>query len=777
MEYRKTQDALDFVYSNRKSRNIFWIHCGSSVQFDEDYRKLAKLVNIPETNESGSSGDVKRVVKDWLESEESGDWILVLDNADNKLDFFPNTSGNSNAGLARYIPQATKGTVIITTRDYEVALQLAGTKAVLTKKAMQSSDAEALFRHHYPGWVPHDKPDCVQLLRELQHLPLAVVQVASYLEMNRHILTPAQYLKRYRSTKEDERILLSKSVYNSWRSKSASTGSETVLTTFAITFRQIQEQSPLADAILTVIACIDPQGIPYQLLADVEGGNDVILLGEALAKLHNLSLLQVTSTDNINKSYTVHSLVHLAIQHFLSPQDRDTALRKTAHHLMEVLPPNGEFKHWPAWRQYLPHTTVFLHNSQLLTTPEVASICYGTADYLITTGRYRDAQVLAERAVSIRTMVLGEGHSDTLDAIICLANIFRCQGKLKDAERLEAGLLKKWALRFGETHQDTLTSMNNLAITFSFQGRLKEAEELQSKVLEIDRKLRGEKHRDTLTSMNNLATIFFKQGRLREAELLLIKVLKTRTKVLGTNHPDTLSTKSNLALTFNLQGRFKEAEKLEVQLLEISTDQLGKEHPDTLASMNNLAITLRKQGRDKEAEELQVKALEVEKRVLGEEHPDTLTSMNNLATTLSQQDRWSEAEELRLKVLEISTNVLGRNDLNTLTYKNNLAHVLSNQGRWMEAKNLHEEVLEMRTVLLGIKNPDTLQSMNNLAFNLYALGNFDKAIQIMDEVVYLRSQLFGDEDPHTRNSLGTLARWKGKHTSHVDANVMMVSFT
>jgi tetratricopeptide (TPR) repeat protein len=584
-------------------------------------------------------------VKDWLESEESGDWILVLDNADNKLDFFPNTSGNSNAGLAKYIPQATKGAVI-TTRDYEVALQLAGTKAVLTKKAMQSSDAEALFRHHYPGWVPHDKSDCVQLLRELQHLPLAVVQVASYLEMNRHILTAAQYLKRYRGTKEDERILLSKSVYSSWRSRSASTGSETVLTTFAITFRQIQEHSPLADAIPTVIACIDPQGIPHQLLADVEGENDDILLGEALAKLHNLSLLQVTSTYNINKSDTVHSLVHLAIQHFLAPQDRDTALRKTAHHLMEVLPPNGEFKHWPAWRQYLPHTTVFLHNSQLLRTPEVASICYGTADYLITTGRYRDAQVLAERAVSIRTMVLGEGHSETIDAIICLANIFRCQGKLKDAERLEAGLLKKRALRFGETDQDTLTSMNNLAITFSFRGRLKEAEELQSEVLEIDRKLRGEKHRDTLTSMNNLATIFFKQGRLREAELLLVKVLETRTKVLGTNHPDTLSTMSNLALTFNLQGRFKKAEKLDIQVLEISTDRLGKEHPDTLASMNNLAITLRKQGRGKEAEELQVKGPEVEKRVLGEEHPDTLTSMNNLTTTLSQQDRWSEAEEL-----------------------------------------------------------------------------------------------------------------------------------
>jgi hypothetical protein len=66
---------------------LFWICCGSPAKFDEDCRKLAKLVPIPEFNDSDLNQDVKELVKNWLESEESGDWILVLDDVDNKLDF------------------------------------------------------------------------------------------------------------------------------------------------------------------------------------------------------------------------------------------------------------------------------------------------------------------------------------------------------------------------------------------------------------------------------------------------------------------------------------------------------------------------------------------------------------------------------------------------------------------------------------------------------------------------------------------------------------------
>jgi hypothetical protein len=118
---------------------------------------------------------------------------------------------------------------------------LAGQRGLLTKEAMTPTDASTLFRQHYPSGVPYNDADCTKLLHELQYLPLAVAQVASYLQMNRQTISPTQYLAKFQRTKADQQQLLSKSVYNPFRPslpESSAGTAETVLTTFEITFRQ-----------------------------------------------------------------------------------------------------------------------------------------------------------------------------------------------------------------------------------------------------------------------------------------------------------------------------------------------------------------------------------------------------------------------------------------------------------------------------------------------------------------------------------------------------------
>ena len=86
--HRKTQDVLEYIYTLKDSPvSVFWVHAGSRARFEQDYRKLAKLVELPGCDEPKE--DIRPVVKDWLESPKSGDWILVVDNADNKRRFLP----------------------------------------------------------------------------------------------------------------------------------------------------------------------------------------------------------------------------------------------------------------------------------------------------------------------------------------------------------------------------------------------------------------------------------------------------------------------------------------------------------------------------------------------------------------------------------------------------------------------------------------------------------------------------------------------------------------
>ena len=361
-QHRKTQDVLEYVCTLKDSPvSVFWVHAGSRPRFEQDYRKLAKLVGLPECDDPKQ--DIRPIVKDWFESPKSGDWILVLDNADNKDDFFPEKN-IATSGLAQFIPRAGQGIVIVTTRDFRLADQLADSNTI-RKNMMEEAQAVQLFTRHYPEATLHKHEPTVELLSKLQHLPLAIVQVAAYLRQNT-ACSLADYIELFNSTRDCQTRLLSQP-FNDLR-REAST--ETVLTTLSITLRQVQEQSPLSGSLLKLIACTDRQNIPHELLAasGLEGADDEITLREAISKLLNFSLL--TTVDD-GSAYETHSLVHMSIATVLKEeQAMDTVLERAAQALAKVLP-NGSFESWSLWGIYSPHTYLLLfpHTYLLLFPP------------------------------------------------------------------------------------------------------------------------------------------------------------------------------------------------------------------------------------------------------------------------------------------------------------------------------------------------------------------------------------------------------------------------
>lgn len=62
---------------------------------------------------------------------------------------------------------------------------------------MEPVDAVSLFKTHHPSASPlttdDDNNNVRRLFKELEYLPLAIIQVSAYLEMNRGILTVSQY--------------------------------------------------------------------------------------------------------------------------------------------------------------------------------------------------------------------------------------------------------------------------------------------------------------------------------------------------------------------------------------------------------------------------------------------------------------------------------------------------------------------------------------------------------------------------------------------------------
>ncbi|KAF8535378.1 hypothetical protein BDD12DRAFT_782551 [Trichophaea hybrida] len=769
----KTQDILNFVYEfkgprSRISRSVFWVHAGSAQRFEQDYRKLAELVKLPGWDDLKQ--DIRPIVKNWFECPKSGDWILVLDNADDKLVFFPELSpditssidqSSESDGLAQYIPRGSKGTVIVTTRDYEVADLLASTNT-LCKQVLGPKESMQLFEQHYPGVTDHEGHgrSISLLLKELQYLPLAIVQVAAFLRQNR-LLSPSDYLKRFNSTKDSQKRLLSKQFNDIRRYANA----ETILATFSITFRQIQEQSPLASSLLKMMACVDRQGIPHELLArsGLEGSDDEFFLREAINKLINFSLL--TASVRHERAYEMHSLVYVSIGAFLSPQEIRTVTEATANILAGILP-NAEIENWPVWKVYLPHASALTKNPESKSI-ETAVVLFRISSYFLVAGRYFEAEEAAQKSAEVRAELLGCEDNDTLASQSNLASTFWNQGRWKEAEQLDVQVMETRKRVLGLEHPSTLTSIANLASTYRNQGRWKEAEQLDVQVMETRKRVLGLEHPSTLTSIANLASTYRNQGRWKEAEQLEVQIMETSSRVLGLEHPSTLTNIANLASTFWNQGRWKEAEQLDVQAMETSSRVLGLEHPSTLTSIANLASTYRNQGRWKEAEQLEVQVMETSSRVLGLEHPSTLTSISNLASTYRNQGRWKEAEQLDVQVMETSSRVLGLEHPDTLTSIANLASTFWNQGRWKEAEQLDVQVMETSSRVLGLEHPSTLTSIANLASTYRNQGRWKEAEQLDVQVMETSSRVLGLEHPSTLTSIANLAstyrsqgRWK-----------------
>ncbi|KAI5816960.1 hypothetical protein BZA77DRAFT_46327 [Pyronema omphalodes] len=705
----KTQDVLSFIYEYQNKRPIFWIHAGSIAQFEADCQKLASLAKIPGHDDKEQKSGL--VVRRWLESPESGDWILVLDNADNMLAFYPTASNRTSpgdsdttsivhGGIANFIPRGSKGTIIITTRDREVARNLAN-QNVIFKPELSPEQAMELFYHHYPkeeNASEDNNTALPRLLTELQYLPLAIVQVAAYLDLNRSI-SPSKYLKMFEDKKESSKLkrLLSKPHDNIWRDNGSN--AETILTTFSISFRQIQEQSKLADSFLRFMACIDRKAMPLDLLFDIhlDGIEDSFLISEALDKLVNFSILQHVNVDfGSGKGYEIHALVHLAMRTYLESGGMDTALNTASTVLANTLP-FPKHANWAKWRVYIPHVMALLENVKDV-SEESADLCTMAGNYLEKAlGKYSESLKLHDRARRMYTGLMGEESDESLGAMTNVASMLRLLGRLKDAQKLQEKVFEVRRRKLGEEHPDTLHIMIHLATTYrEMGGRLKEVQELEEKVLEVRRRTLGEEHPDTLTSMHNLALTYAEMGgRLKEVQELEEKILKVRRRTLGEEHPYTLGSMNNLALTYQeIGGRSKEVQELQEKVLEVRRCTLGEEHPYTLRSMNNLALTYEEiGGRLKDVQELQEKVFEVWRRTLGEEHPDTLMSMKNLANTYNELGgRLKDVQELQEKVLEVERRTLGEEHPDTLMSMNNLAITYEELGMLAEAQELEEKI-------------------------------------------------------------------------------------
>ena len=608
--------------------------------------------------------------------------MLILDNVDDagfllRTDSRGQERQTNNEGtlpLVSYLPQCQHGSILVTTRSRDAALQLVEQRNIISINPMSEIDAIILLEKKLDQ---QDDPDnAAALAGALEYMPLAIVQAAAYISRRAPRCSVLQYVEELQKGDWKRASLLN---FEGGQLRRDGEAKNSIIITWQISFDHIRQTRPSAADLLSLMSFFDRQGIPESLLRrrqktadnqpfnketnidDYQNGandndsstdderstNSDDVLEDDISTLRDYSFISVTATE---ASLEMHSLVQLATRKWLEMYGYQERWKQQFIRNLDAEFPTGEYKNWARCQPLFPHV-----KSATAQKPEGqdsliewASLMYRAAWYSLEIGNWPDAETMSMQSMRVRKKKLGADHPDTLSSMANLAATYWNQGRWDAAEELEVQVMEMRKKKLGADHPDTLSSMANLVATYRNQGRWDGAEELEVQVMEMRKKKLGADHPDTLTSMANLATTYRNQGRWDAAEELDVQVMEMSKKKLGADHPDTLSSMANLAATYRNQGRWDAAEELEVQVMEMRKKKLGADHPNTLTSMANLAATYWNQGRWDTAEELEVQVMEMRKKKLGADHPDTLSSMANLAATYRNQGRWDTAEELEV---------------------------------------------------------------------------------------------------------------------------------
>ena len=557
----KTALALEYAYRVRAKRPncaVFWAPAITRESFEKVYLDIGILLQIPGIEEGDA--DVKRLVRTRLSDEEFGEWLLIVDNADDEDVLFRAAGdGTSTSRLVDCLPHSRRGSVLFTTRSRIAAVRQAESN-ILDLGVLTREEAKVLLQKQLvPIRQLTDDRAVDEFLELMAHLALAIVQAVAY--MNANSTDISKYVDLYKETEESTKDLLGRRFEDSSRYVETN---EPVARTWFISFEQIRKKDSLAAEYMSFMGCVARENIPRSLLPPGSSNlrqNDAIgtLAAYAFVTKRQQSGQSNRGEVGDEEALDVHRLVHLTIQDWLKLHGLWIPCVVRAAERLEKAIPFGGHENRKTWTAYLPHA---IHTASI---PALF-----------------DSQVQ--------------------DAL--LDKIGQCQHSLGDYktaistyERILSQRKRKW----GMEHRVTLCSMNIVASVLSVQGQYVEAEKMHRETLALREKVLGTEHPNTLLSMNSVAFVLGRQGQYAEAEKMLRETLALQEKILGKEHPDTLLSMSIVAVLLSEQSQHAEAEKICRETLALREKVLGREHPLTLVSVKDLARILRAWGKHVEA--------------------------------------------------------------------------------------------------------------------------------------------------------------------------------
>lgn len=858
----KTQMAIYFAKTNQdRFQHIFFIDASSA---ESIFNGLLKRMRSIDSSFEGSSLD--DILQALAEPNEvlTTRWLLIFDNVDDpNLDiseFIPLCDHGSvlitsrNAQLAALDPENHLPVDVMTPGEAVEAL-LSSAAIDLTRLAQtsvsSSADMSAQKRHFLPnsdkarsilqgkGYtdptgppseVTSGVPDmgiaavsqdsavavverhrrlAYEIVKELEYLPVAVIQAGCYIRKQQSLET---YLPRLQANRDSllryhtiqrDRLKYKHGVYAAFDTTLK------VLSDRAIRLLSILSFFHYAGfprSVFTIAATKNfahesfllfdrgaEHGETINLLKSIfcpNGDWDEVELDKLLDELQQYSLVTLIpfySTVTLRFHPLLHAWAH----------DRQTSKEKLVYRAAAVrlLVCATDYDDGDIWEQILPHfDRIFPVFHQLHINDQAAFL-----RVLENNGREEETLPIMREIYDKVEGRYGKEHVRTTNAMMGLAAAYEAAGDEETMEKLERQVLDLRRALCEPESEEILEISINLSRTLKDLPEVPpECEELLRFVTDTRLKVSGELHPETAEAMNVYGQFLMRAERYDECAPMFERVVSIRTQLFGRTHWRTTQALEALVECYREQHDPR-WESLQREIVSSRESIFGKLHPNTLHALNSQADAYYKQERFAEAEDLwkqeiagrkasgetdlfllgaldrlcqclldQKKDEEYEagrreeiagrREVQGNQNSDTLVTIESLANFLYEKKRYDEAEAMYLEVLEGYKIIYGAGHVHVLTAMGNLARCRMGQERFADAEPLCIEELESRKALSTEVTTDLLLAIFDLARCKFELDNIKAAQELWESELEGRKKIHGDLHADTLDSIYWIGR-------------------
>ncbi|KAH7086934.1 hypothetical protein FB567DRAFT_602483 [Paraphoma chrysanthemicola] len=597
--------------------SVFWFDAANVTSFLTGMESTADALSLiqkrKKTGETSTSTLYANVVKIWMESDQSGSWLLILDAADREA-----TSSNPNrinddesSHFLHHLPRCSTTplrTILITTGNREIAGNWCLPNRPFEVPFLERPDAISLLRT-MSGDRGSPEQDAEYLVEELDRNPSAILTAAKVIwNLSEEGGSISTFLASFRKTKG-----------RSFVKKICKGNADGVLcrNTVSLTAawcRSIEEvqRSTRATNLLYLAACFDATRISRDLFRNAFTWDDEALR-VATTKLRNYRLIYQSPES---RDYCMPRLVRATVRNWIDqlPQESETVPTLLKWHLKalqsllatydRLAPLNGQslIKAQAERRSLLPHAAMFQQfcrirkcTTRLREDHFRAIVVF--AELFTLEGRYQSAIdmlgfamesnvpdstwrniALLRLAENLRNQTLVDGQSSRLDKALDIihdvrrapndvvardldstfALIYTDQKEFKKATHYQAAVVRSCRQEFGSRDPETLDACLEYSTIRRRDGHQKEALKEQKRIEGLlQEPLLSDEPGSALRLLRTRAAMvrtYYSLNMLTKAVDLARKVAKGREDILGASDMKTIGSQRDLAECLLDQG-------------------------------------------------------------------------------------------------------------------------------------------------------------------------------------------------------------------------------